>query len=89
MGLPILPHYPSLDPAAALYAVKAIHYAYPPVLLTYFAGALSATFLLQQKESSSVRHVRRGVILWATLGVLITYVCQPMSTSIISREINT
>lgn len=78
MGLSSLPHYPPLDSAAAVDAVKIIHYAYPPVLLVYFAGALCATFWFQQKETHQARDVYRGAILWANLGVLLTYVRLPI-----------
>ncbi|KAF8446531.1 hypothetical protein BGX38DRAFT_1143311 [Terfezia claveryi] len=73
MGFLRLPQYPSLGSAAALDAVKVIHYAYPPVLLVYFAGALCATFWFQQKETCLARNVYRRAIMWANLGVLLTY----------------
>jgi len=79
MGLSRLPRYPSLGSAAALDAVKVIHYAYPPVLLVYFAGALCTTFWFQQKETRPPRNIYRGAILWANLGVLLTYVRQPIT----------
>ena len=78
MWLSSLPHYASLGSAAALDAVKVIHYVYPPVLLVYFAGALCATFWFQQKETHSARNAYRGTILWVNLGVLLTYVRQPI-----------
>lgn len=76
MRLQRVPHYPSLDPAAALYAVKVIHYAYPPLLFIYFAGAFCTSLWLQQKDTYAIQHARRSAILGTTLAVLITYVCQ-------------
>ncbi|RPB23118.1 hypothetical protein L211DRAFT_883629, partial [Terfezia boudieri ATCC MYA-4762] len=79
MGVLRLPHYPSLGSAAALDAVKVIHYAHPPVLLIYFSGALCATFWFQQKETRLARIIYRSAILWANLGVLLTYVLESVT----------
>ena len=76
MGLPSPLNYPPIDLAALLHAVKIIHYVYPPALLIYFLGATLASFRFKQEQTRSGQYVRRNAILWGTLGVLVTFVCQ-------------
>lgn len=57
-------------------AIKAIHYAYPGLVLCYFVLALMVTVCTLQTQRLRVKdqHVRRDVILGLMSGVALSYV---------------
>ncbi|KUJ08051.1 uncharacterized protein LY89DRAFT_765501 [Mollisia scopiformis] len=59
-------------------AIKAIHYAYPGLLLCYFVLALMVTVCTLQTQRLRVQdqHVRRDVILGLMFGVTLSYLAE-------------
>ncbi|KAE9376692.1 hypothetical protein N431DRAFT_330918 [Stipitochalara longipes BDJ] len=59
-------------------ALKAIHYAYPAVIFSYFIAALTITVCTLQTQRLRIKdqHVRRDVILGLIFGATVTYLLE-------------